>query len=95
MDENNPQTISPAPTTPSSADGGGSGNKMAWIIGSLVVLILIAAGVFYYTSSKQQEALQPSPSPKPAENLESELNKIQVEDVNREFSEVDKDLETL
>lgn len=81
------QASSPAPTP---AKG-----KTIWLIGLLIVIILLIGATYLYQSG-QQKTPPASPAASPVEvSLESELNSIRVEDIEREFSAVDQDLQSL
>ena len=81
------QVQSPPPAAP------GKG-KTWWLIGLLVVIILLIGATYFYQSSQQK--VQPKASPTTTEvSLESELNSINVEDIEGEFSAVDQDLQNL
>lgn len=96
-----PQGTAPAPNAvqpPTPAKESGDNNKMMmWFIGGLVLVILIVGGIYLYLNGQQQKTLAPSPSPKAAaeENLEKDLDAVNVEDIEGEFTTVDKDLQNL
>lgn len=96
---NNPQpSPQAAPSVVQPPQESGENNRMVlWLIVGLVVIILVVGGIYFY-STGQQKVTKPkgaSPTPVVQENLENEVNAINVEDIEGEFSEVDKDLGTL
>lgn len=102
QNQTNPvQTSQPTPNAlqpPVPAKESGDNNKMMmWFIGGLVLVTLIVGGIYLYLNSRQQKTLTPAPSPKAAveENLEKDLDAVNVEDIEDEFTTVDKDLQNL
>ena len=105
MEESNAQPVSPTPEVMQPAPGGieqsaksNESKMMLWLIGGLVAIILIVGGIYFYLSSQQKlEQTKPTPTqaPKVQENLENELNAVDVGDLDQEFLEVDKDLQSL
>lgn len=102
--ENVPQSAVPNPEVMQPAPGGieqspkSSESKMVmWLIGGLVVIILVVGGIYFYLNSQQGSQNEPAPTPaaKVGEDLETELNTQDVGDLDEEFMEVDKDLESL
>lgn len=83
-----------------STKSGGSEKKMAlWLIIGLVVIILAVGGIYFYLSSQQKNVesnlhVQP-PKSANAQELESDLDSVNVEDVDKSFSGVDQDLQNL
>lgn len=87
------------PSVPPPAQTASGGSKMVlWLISGLVVTILIVGTVYWYLNNQQTEsqiaAKQPPPI-KAEENLEKELNSIEIPQVDEQFAEVDKDLNSL
>lgn len=107
MDNNqtNQPTQQPAPATPpvgQPVSGGqpasGNNNKMIlWLVGGLAVIILVFGLIYFYLSSQKKPQIKPTPTPSPQaqENLESELNSVDVNNLDTEFTTVDQDLENL
>lgn len=86
--------VQPAATQPAS----GNNNKMIlWLVGGLAVVILVFGGIYFYLNSQKKPQIKPTPTPSPQvqENLESELNSVEVDNLDAEFSTVDQDLENL
>lgn len=84
----------PAATQPAS----GNNNKMIlWLVGGLAVIILVFGLIYFYLNSQKKPQIKPTPTPSPQvqENLESELNSVEVNNLDTEFSTVDQDLENL
>lgn len=96
-EKNTPAAPQPAPTVmqaPQQAPTPAKGKTM-WLIALLVIIILLIGATYLYQSS-QQKVSQPSPTTTTSEvSLESELNSINVEDIEGEFSAVDQDLQSL
>lgn len=93
----NPQVMQPAPGGIEQGPRSNESKMMLWLIGGLVVIIIVVGGIYFYLTGQQKKS-QPkgvSPTPQVQENLENELNAINVEDIEQEFSSVDQDLETL
>lgn len=93
MDNNNPFVQPPV------AEEGGDNNKMVlWLIVGLVVVILVVGAVYWYLSSQQsptQPGEQAGTKPAVAEDLDKELNSINVDTLDSDFSLVDQDLQNL
>lgn len=88
----------PATNTVQQTAPEGNNNKMIlWLVGGLAVVILVFGGIYFYLNSQKKTQPQPTPTPSPQvqENLEKELNAIEVNDLDAEFSTVDQDLENL
>lgn len=92
-----PEVMQPAPGGIEQNAKSNESKMMLWLIGGLVAIILIVGGIYFYLSSQQKAQTQPTPTPasKVQENLENELNVLNVDDLDKEFSEVDKDLQSL
>lgn len=86
----------PTPIINPSPEGG---NKMVfWLVGGVVAILLVVGGIYYFLSKQQATipASQTTSSTSEAQkSLESELDAIDVGDLDEEFSEVDKDLQSL
>ncbi|MBI2012146.1 hypothetical protein HYS91_05245 [Candidatus Daviesbacteria bacterium] len=103
-----PTPVAPATQSPSSAEatviasGGGSSKntKLLIFIGAFLALILIIAGgaYFYINSMANIGTLKPSQTNQTESNGDdtiNELTSMEIEDVDKEFTEVDKDLQEL
>lgn len=93
-----PPQPAPAPTSPPVEEG--NSKMVLWLIGGLIVVIIVVGGIYWYLSSQAaKQALQqvktPTPVTKEETSLESDLDAVQVGDIDSEFTEVDKDLESL
>lgn len=77
------------------------GNKMLWIIVGLVVVILVVGGVYWYMGQQKGASTKTKASPKPTattqsvDALEKDLNSTSLDDLDKEFSSVDTDLQGL
>ncbi len=98
--ENNP---APQPTpmqqvtqTPQLSSGN---NKMIfWLITGLIITIMVVGAVYWYLNNQQTESLQQNKKPTPIQAdtvLQSDLDSIDVPDVDEQFPEVDKDINSL
>lgn len=78
-----------------------SGNKkMIWIIAGLSVLILVIGALLYMAGGQKgtpsgQSSPKPTASPQSVETLEKDLNSTSLDDLDKEFSTVDQDLQGL
>lgn len=96
-----PQIATPPPMSVDPKNAGGSEKKMAiWLIIGLIIIVAIVTGIYFYLSNQQkplQSNLQTEP-PKQAsasENLEGDLNTVNTDNLDNEFSQVDKSLQSL
>lgn len=93
-----PSQPAPVPAVPPAKE---EGNKMAlWLIGGLVIIIAIVGLIYWYLGSRStKEVSKPLATPAPVTqketSLEQDLDTVQIEDLEAEFSQVDKDLESL
>lgn len=87
----------PDPVVTQIPPAGGEDNKMMlWAVVGLVLVILVVGGVYFYLNSQQKPSPTPSSdTPQTQENLENDLNAIKVEDMEKDFSSVDQDLQSL
>lgn len=86
MDNNNP-IIQP------SAEG--NKNIILLIVG-LVAVILLIGGIYWYLTAQQTPTPQPTPRPATTEtNLKGELDSIDVQTTDSDFTPVDSDLQSL
>lgn len=98
MDEGNKMNPPDPALGPNMAKAQSDGNKMMWLILAVIVVLLVIGGVYYYMNSNKPAVptgKTPAQTTKVEENLEDDLNKIKLEDLDKEFSEVDKDLKNL
>lgn len=90
-----PNVVQPPP--PPAKESGDSNKTMVWFVGGLVLVILVVGVIYLFLSSQQKSQTAPTPSPKAAveENLEQDLNAVNIEDIEDEFTTVDQDLQSL
>ena len=81
----------PQPPQPTGVEQPKSSKKMILmlVLGLTVAVILVGGAYFYANQSKVQTP------PKEQENLETELDQINVEDLEEEFTTVEADLKNL
>ena len=77
-----------------------SSKKMILILVSgLVIAVVLIGGAYFYVNNRgvKQSQLQtpPSPTPQTQDVLDTELNKVNVEDLETEFATVEADLQNL
>ena len=98
-------TVTTAPISVTSTPGKGN-RLLLMILGALIILALVAAiGVYYYVNtvknqgaSNQQPApqtAQVTPSPSPKEDLSAELNALDLSFGDSDFTQVDKEIQSL
>lgn len=87
--------------TPQPAKSGGN-KKILWLIIGLVVVILIIGVIYFIFSSQKtkqaadQKLKQTSTATvKPADNLDKELDSIDIQTPDSDFTSVDSDLQNL
>lgn len=67
-----------------------------WLIVGLVLVILLVGGIYWYLGKQQETTPQSTPQPPTTEsNLERELDAINIEAEDSDFTSVDADLESL
>jgi hypothetical protein len=100
---------SPAQPTNANPDQSASSNKpiLVFVILTILVVVLAVGGYYYYFNSKKSEEPAPSPqnttqapiatpTPPPTLNqMEQEVNSMNIEDTDGEFTQVDQDLQNL
>lgn len=94
MDNNSPNN----PIVQPPLEGGDNNKMVVWLIVGLVVVILVVGAVYWYLSSQQtvsKPAEQAGAKPAAREDLDKELNSINVETLDSDFSLVDQDLKNL
>lgn len=100
-----PSQVDPAPNVVQQADPVSQpidhpSNKKAglvWIIVGLIILLVILGGTYFYLTQSPEQGT-PTSTPKPLtqqESMENELNSLGVESEGNDFSDVDKDLQSL
>ena len=108
MENNNPapQTTPSQPTmqqNPQPTAPSGGSKMFLWIILGLIVTILIIGGVYWYLNNQQSKTDQANTSqtqssavPVKAESsLQTDLNSIEIPDVDNQFATIDKDINSL
>lgn len=92
--ENNPTL---QPTTQVSQNSDGNNKMILWLVLGLVFTILIVGVVYFYLNNQQskQPTAQAPNYTQPQDNLQTDLNSIDTSDTGSQFSEVDKDLNSL
>lgn len=94
----NPNMMAPQPVTP-APEGKNNKTILLSLIG-LVVIILVVGGIYLYFSNQQKvpQSKIPAEPPKAADatqSLENDLDSVSVDDLDKEFSTVDQDLQSL
>ncbi len=92
----------PMPVQPPVQHEGGS-KLIIWLIGGLIIVLLVVAGIYFFMSSQKgpKEQSQPTQTAQPAakatnqEVQESDVNAVEIDNLDKEFEAVEKDLETL
>lgn len=102
MDNNNPpqQPSAPQPQpNPAVVQSDAAGNNKAifWLIGGLILIILVVGGIYWYLSSKQTvQPAQPTVSKSATgDTFDQDLNSIDVQAADSDFTSVDQDLQSL
>ncbi len=80
--------------------GGGSKKLILMVVIILVILALVAGGYYAYSNYKNLlpgAATQTTANPNPiaADQLNNELNSVGPDDVDSQFAQIDKDLQSL
>lgn len=91
-------TAAPGPVTVQTAQG--SSKSMLWVIiaAFIVVAILVGVGIFMYTQMRETNPAFQQVSEQVQSSLDSaanDLSGVQIDDVSADFSEVDKELNSL
>ena len=93
-----PQFVTPDPQTPKS-EGGDSKKMILYLVIGLLVIGGLVFGIYYYMSNQQKSTdTSQKEAPKQAESvdtLETEIDAVSVDDIDKEFSSVDSDLQSL
>lgn len=95
--ENPQSTQQPAPASSTGNDKRGN-SYLVYIIGVTVIIIVIAGGIFAYKNFLNPELVKVTSNETkyPAlESLESELNTLGENTIDSDFTELDKDLNSL
>lgn len=99
MEANNTPPTVPNTFTQSPPEPEPSSNKFVMMLLIGIVVIIVLVGGIYLYSSRQQAANKnkqnAAPAPVVQENLESDLNAIEVENTDTDFTSVDSDLQSL
>lgn len=100
-----PQPTPPQPTAnvappppPPAKESEDNKKTIMWLVGGLVLVILVVGVIYLLLSSQSPKSKTiPTPSPRAAvqENLEQDLETVNVEDIEGEFTTVDADLQKL
>ena len=78
-----------------------SKSNMKYVFAGIIVLIIFVLGiVIWYSSTTSTSDTQIKPSSKTEEtpapgSLEAQINAIDIEDLDKDFADVDRDLESL
>ena len=97
-DESLSQAYQPVGTgVPPASSDSEPNNKLIWVVVGLVVLILAVGGGYLYMNRTPAPRIQTSPpeTTQAKGTLEDELNEVNVESEGSDFTEVDKDLQSL
>lgn len=98
--ENNPpqpQPVQPVMQAPQQ-DSSGSNKLVFWLITGLIITIMVVGAVYWYLSTQQTESQKQNSKPIPIQAdtvLESDLNTLDIQDIDAQFPEVDKDINSL
>lgn len=91
-----PQSPLPNPATIVTPEGDGKGAKMMkYVLIGIVVLILVGGVATYFYMNQQNQKEKAASQAVSTEDIDEELSKEELQDVEGDFTEVDKDLETL
>ncbi|MDP3973272.1 MAG: hypothetical protein Q8P92_00380 [Candidatus Daviesbacteria bacterium] len=97
LERPNPGSMDNTPTKEPS-----SNKTVIMIVTILIIAVILAIGGYYlYMNSqtgqpKTEETTMTKPTPTPSiDQMEGELNAVNVEDVDKEFTQVDQDLQKL
>lgn len=104
--ENNTPPVTPPPAAPQQPGpvsvstppvNTGEGKKGAlFFIGGIVVIVLVVFGIYWYLNNQMAPKPEPVATTTPTQpDLESDIDSVQVTDVDAEFTDVDKDLQSL
>lgn len=78
--------------------GGMSSKKILMIVVPIVLILLVAGGGFYWMNSQKAAPIQQVAAPTPTietSDLNSDLEASQPTDIEGDFTEIDKDLQSL
>lgn len=95
-----PNSVAPLPTVIQADQPGRAGSKKMMIILIIVIVLvlILGAGAYYYLNyqSKPPAPAQTTSAPdQTITNLKTEINNVNIDDPSGDFSNVDKDLQTL
>ncbi len=93
-----PQFVTPVPQMPKS-ESGDSKKMIVYLIVGLLVVGSLVFGIYYFISN-QQKATDTSQKSAPkqeesVDTLETEIDAVSVDDIDKEFTSVDSDLQNL
>lgn len=81
---------------PVSTEGPKSSKKMVlMLVGGLLVAIILVGGAYLYVNSRGTDQSKLQTPPQTQDTLETELNQVNVEDLEEEFATVEADLQNL
>lgn len=93
-----PQFVTPDPKMPKS-EGGDSRKMIAYLVVGLLVIGVLVLGIYYFMSSQQKTPdTSQKGAPKQTESvdtLQTEIDTVSVDEVDKEFTSVDSDLQSL
>lgn len=91
-----PAQPAPAPGMPPVKEGN---NMVVWLIGGLIAIVIVVGLIYWYLGSRSAKVTKPQATPAPVTkqetSLEQDLDAVGVGDLEAEFSQLDKDLESL
>lgn len=101
---NTPPSQAPAaPQTPIAPEPpSGDSNKMVlWLVIGLVIVVVLVGGIYFFLSKQQASTTETTTvqttltSPDTMDALEKDLNALNIEDAESDFTSIDQDLEQL
>ncbi|MBI3103705.1 hypothetical protein HYZ05_02070 [Candidatus Daviesbacteria bacterium] len=93
-----PETPAPVPTAPPVEEG--KSKMILWLIGGVIVVIIVVGGIYWYLSNQAakqaaREVKAPQAVTREETSLETDLDTVQIGDIDSEFINIDQDLESL
>lgn len=97
MNPPQPQPLSnPVQNPPVSGEPPKSSKKMIlMLVAGLVVAVVLIGGAYFYVSSRGAKPSQIQTPPQTQDVLDTELNRVNVEELETEFATVEADLQNL
>lgn len=105
MDNNQVNTqaapnIEPQVTNLATPPSGENKKMIIWLVGGLIIIVIIVLGIYLMLSSQKKESDVSSQTPAPVikeieDVSESEVEGINVSDIDNEMSALDKDIQSL